>query len=473
MRTGDFDFHLNAKLRYSAFMAAVTTSDQSPAARKAGPLLKPVFSLALVPQNNKITALGRRTWNVLLYLAQGQGLEREIFRAALTDIVKGLDYNSGDMKIIKTHLRSMVSTLVEWQSPTAGEWQTWDVCGMLSHAKLVKERGQIWVEWSYAVNMRHELLDPEIFAKLSLDVISQLGSHPGVALYEICSRYLGVGQTARKPWSWWRPVLLGRPDDERLQRLEYRIFKRDTLRPAIAEINTLADIEIEMLEFKSGRFVSDLQFTVRKKSQRIVASQQRTAAEPVDVSVLASAERLGIDHTKIERLIEEYGEVTVATAIEAVDKRAASAFPEPLRDPLRYLKSVLPGHAAAQVTSDQKAETTKPAESGQVRGLEQLAQWEKKWLVERIEQLASEITALPPDRQAELTENLHDDLIQRNAHPALIQRLVGKGWTHPMVRHEMISFYAAAVHGPEWNKPTDKQLLAFASGSASPFAPTW
>ena len=70
------------------------------------------------------------------------------------------------------------------------------------------------------------------------------------------SRYLGVGQTARKSWAWWRPVLLGRPDDERLQRLEYRIFKRDTLRPALAEINALADIEIEMLEFKSGRFVS-------------------------------------------------------------------------------------------------------------------------------------------------------------------------------------------------------------------------
>jgi plasmid replication initiation protein len=81
-------------------------------------------------------------------------------------------------------------------------------------------------------------------------------------------------------------VLLGRPDDERLQKLEYRIFKRDTLRPAMAEINAVADIEIEMLEFKSGRFVSDLQFTVRKKPQKTLALQQRSAAEPVDVAVL-------------------------------------------------------------------------------------------------------------------------------------------------------------------------------------------
>lgn len=435
----------------------------SPSARAAGPLRKPVFSLALVPQNSKITALGRRTWNVLLHIAQDQGLERETFRAALTDIVKGLDYNSGDMKIIKTHLRSMVSTLVEWQSPTAGEWQTWDVCGMLSHARLSKERGQIFVEWSYAVNMRHELLDPEIFAKLSLDVISQLGSHPSVALYEICSRYLGVGQTARKPWSWWRPVLLGRPDDERLQKLEYRIFKRDTLRPALAEINALADIEVEMLEFKSGRFVADLQFTVRKKPQRVLALQQRSSAEPVDVGVLAKAERLGIDHARIERLIEEFGDAAVTTGIEAVEKRAASAYPEPLRDPLRYLKSVLPGHAAAVVEAHEKTEAAKVAETTPIPSSERLAQWEKRWLAERIEALAAEIAALPAERQAELTRSLQERLVERKAHPAMVQRLAGKGWTHPMVRHEMVSFYAAGAYGAHWDKPTDGQLLAIAA----------
>lgn len=438
------------------------------AARSAVPLLKPVFSLALVPQNNKITALGRRMWNVLLHTAQDQGLERETFRAALTDIVKGLDYNSGDMKIIKTHLRSMVSTLVEWQSPTAGEWQTWDVCGMLSHAKLSKERGQIFVEWSYAVNMRHELLDPEIFAKLSLNIISQLGSHPSVALYEICSRYLGVGQTARKAWAWWRPVLLGRPDDERLQRLEYRIFKRDTLRPAIAEINTLADIEIEMIEFKSGRFVSDLQFTVRKKPQRVLALQQRTAAEPVDVSLLASAERLGIESPRVERLIDEYGEAAVTTALEAVEKRAATAYPEPLRDPLRYLKSVLPGHMAAQIEAHEKAEEEARAPAPVLQTQERVAQWEKRWLAQRIETLAAEVSALPGERQAELTRGLQESLAQRNAHPALIQRLLGKGWAHPMVRHEMVSFYAASVYGPSWNRPTDAQLLLVAAEPSQP-----
>lgn len=448
-------------------------SNASNAARAPVPLRKPVFSLALVPQNSKITALGRRTWNVLLHMAQEQGLERETFRAALTDIVRGLDYNSGDMKIIKAHLRAMVSTLVEWQSPTTGEWQTWDVCGMLSHARLSKERGQIFVEWSYAVNMRHELLDPEVFTKLSLDVISQLGSHPGVALYEICSRYVGVGQTARKPWVWWRPVLLGRPDDERMQRLEYRIFKRDTLKPALAEINALADIEVEMLEYKTGRFVADLQFVVRKKPQRALAMRERTSAGPVDVEILAAGERLGIDHGRIERLIEEFGDAALRTGLEAVQRRAASAFPEPLRDPLRYLKSVLPGHAAqadsqAQVQEAARGdgETENAASSAQSATGERLVQWEKKWLAERIEAISAEIAALPTQEQAQWVNQLRDELTQRNTHPALIQRLMNKGWTHSMVRHEMVSFYAVMNYGPAWNQPTDKQLLEIAAQQA-------
>ncbi|WP_169748270.1 hypothetical protein, partial [Xenophilus azovorans] len=79
------------------------------------------------------------------------------------------------------------------------------------------------------------------------------------------------------------------------------------------------------------------------------------------------------------------------------------------------------------------------------------------------ELLAAELAALPSERQAELVQGLQEDLVRRNAHPAVIQRLVGKGWTHPMVRHEMVSFYAAGAYGPNWNKPTDKELLTIAA----------
>lgn len=46
------------------------------------PLRKPVNTLAIVPtKSSKITVLARKAYNVLLYIAQEQGIEQEVFRA--------------------------------------------------------------------------------------------------------------------------------------------------------------------------------------------------------------------------------------------------------------------------------------------------------------------------------------------------------------------------------------------------------
>ena len=218
-------------------------------------LRKPVNALAIVPQSVRITYLARKAYNVLLYEAQDQGIEQDVYRAPLEQIIRGVEFDSHDTALIKKHLRAMVTTSVEWQSPTAGEGVAWNVCGLLAHARLYKDRGQNWVEWSYAINLKQELLEPSVFARLRLEVLTQLRSHTGVALYEICSRYRDIGRTARNPWRWWHPVLTGQPPDPaKLEKLDYRFFKRDTLRGAIAEVSAITDLEVELIEHRKGRF---------------------------------------------------------------------------------------------------------------------------------------------------------------------------------------------------------------------------
>ena len=46
-------------------------------------LRKAVNTLAIIPKSTRITTLGRKSYNVLLYQAQEQGLERETFRVPL------------------------------------------------------------------------------------------------------------------------------------------------------------------------------------------------------------------------------------------------------------------------------------------------------------------------------------------------------------------------------------------------------
>ena len=53
------------------------------------PLRKPVNTLAIVPtKSSKITVLARKAYNVLLYIAQEQGIDQEVFRAPLQSILR-------------------------------------------------------------------------------------------------------------------------------------------------------------------------------------------------------------------------------------------------------------------------------------------------------------------------------------------------------------------------------------------------
>ena len=415
-------------------------------------LKKAVNTLAIVPKSARITTLGRKSYNVLLFHAQEQGLEKDVFRAPLDAVIKGVHFDSNDHALIKKHLRAMVSTTVEWQSPTTGECSSWNVSGLLAHARLYKDRGQVWVEWSYAVNLKQELLQPTVFARLRLEIVSQLRSHAGVALYEICTRYKEIGRTARQAWRWWQPVLSGNPPSEKTAKLEYRIFKRDTLKPAMAEINALTDIEVELVEHRQGRFVDELQFRIAPKRQASLTA----APQPVDMALVARAQALGVGDELAEQLAQEHGDAALGGALDTLAQRIASAYPEPLRNPGRYLRALLPGRTAAPAPAELPAAPAPEQAKRRER-------WTAEWLRRRRAQLADEIAALAPERQAELAAELLADFERRNMHPTLRKRLASSGWQHPMVAGEMVRFYAAGAHGDAWDRPSAEQLLAIAA----------
>ena len=126
---------------------------------------KPVSTLAMSARSHPITVLGRKTYNVLLCLAQEElrkGKDVEVHRAPLSEVVHLLEYDSNDLELIKKHFRAMLTTTVEWQSPTTGEGDKWIGCSLLAQASIEKVRGQVWISWAFAPALRHELLNPRV-----------------------------------------------------------------------------------------------------------------------------------------------------------------------------------------------------------------------------------------------------------------------------------------------------------------------
>jgi hypothetical protein len=433
---------------------------RSPATRKdliESPLRKPVNTLAIVPtKSSKITVLARKAYNVLLHIAQEQGIEQEVFRAPLQSILRGVDFNSNAREIVKQHLRAMVSTTVEWQSPTAGEGEAWNVAGLLAHAKVYKQGGENWVEWSFAPNIKHELLEPQRFARLRLDIISQLRRHSGVVLYEICARYRDVGLTARQPWPWWRPVLTGSPDSEDSVKQEYRFFKRDVLKLAIAEINAVTDLEVELIEHKAGRFIADIQFKVVKKKQDSLPLRHPPA--PVDMSQVVRASAIGIRSEDAELLVQAHGNEAMAAGLDSLARRIASEFPEPLRDPHRYLRALLESSSAsaakiAEEKGDDLSVKDRLAAATAVEG------WTAEWVGRRRALVMAEFESLSVESQAQWIDRLRAHLVERGVHPSIRKRLDTHGWKHPMVAGEFIRFFK----GADWDKPSSEELLSIAA----------
>ena len=436
-------------------------------------LLKHVNAVAMmpVPGGRRMTMLGRRVFNVLLHRAQEVG-EQEEYQVRLHELIADAGYNSNDTGPIRKILRELMSTTVEWQSPSHGEIETWDACNLLSGAGTTKDKrtGAVTIRWRYDSKVRAQLLSPDRYARLSLEAIAQLSTHAAMALYEICARYVdNPGHlTARQHWRWWRPVLTGVADDN--PKAEYRFFKRDVLHKAIAEINACTNIEvrgpIEHKE-KDNRTIAAIQFEVYAKSDLGLRRAPAPLRDVVvdDLPLIGRALNAGVRQTEAEDLIRLHGPAPMAAALDELERR--------MKMPSEKVGAVLkPGswlrtHMARTARDDRDRRSTAseagiPADTLQ----KHRAAWTDEWLRRRKDRLRNGFEELPATEQQALTEAFRQEL-KATTQIQLLKRLDSSGWRHRMVVAAFLRFYGLRSIGEQWDKPSPDDILAIAAELAT------
>ncbi|MDR5738991.1 MULTISPECIES: replication initiation protein [unclassified Caballeronia] len=428
-------------------------------------LRKAVEAIAIQPKSGKITLLTRKLFNVLLAVAQQADESGDTYRALLSDIVANSAFDSNDTALVKEHLRRMVSVQVEWSTGTSSQkpGRKWGISTLIADAEILEDptTRRVWVEFSFAPKIKKKLLDPVQYARLSLQFQSQLRSSAGLALYEICVRYLTNPShlTMRETWEWWRPILSGTPDTEAGDeaKREYKYFKRDYLRPAIAEVNAVTNIFVELVEHREGRRVAEIQFRVTERKQPMLALDEHPNV--FDSTLVDRMVKIGIPLKEAQTLYADSEENRIRAALQMTEQRMRSTTLPPVRSAAALFKDALKKGYAPPVEALPTAANGTPTRGG-AAGASAADDLKARLLSEFSAYRRKEARALY-DEQGEKERELARQSFEETVLPELGSHMRDdwrkRGLDSKLAETSFFDWLARET----WGEPTDGDLLAF------------
>ena len=424
-------------------------------------LRKPHEMIVMVPRSSRVTLTARRIYTVLLQVSQARmgamgamPLADFMFEAPLAAILRTTGSDGNDRTAAKRYLGEMRSLEVDWESTAPGDGVKWRGFSMLSEVALEMRRGETWVSWSFPPSIMSALKDPTRWARIDLDMLARLGTYAAVALYEICVRYRDNpgGVTSRKPLSWWTDALSNVPGGDRR---EWRKFKNERIKEAVEEINRETDLQIELIEHRQGRLVSEAQFAVRRRGK--VAGETTGAQAPVDASLALRAETLGIREIKLEGLLKEFGDDLVRQKLELLEQRAANSSLRAVDNAFSYLRSLLRNGPPQAPTAPAAAGPSLPIEMFDLQPRPPVVPTmpvRSGWLSDRIQAMKREVEQLPLAERQVWVDRALQELASKRMLTAVISRRASQGDVlHGVLGSVVVDVYATATYGADWNAP--------------------
>jgi len=459
---------------------ATEVTVQLPSGIKGEKVRRDIATLAFTPVNMNLTVTARKVYTLLLYLAQRSTKNQEGgYSAPVMSIVRGTGSHDNRAGLVLEYLQQMTSTNVIFRPVSDNEQYTLladerpatenvandeevRVFALLSEARLTKRGADNWLTWWYPPTIENQVIDPNRWAVIELDVLAMLTTYTAVALYEIVARYRDSPsqKTPKRPAEFWVPVLRGNAlNKER----EWRKFKAEFVAPAILQINEVSELHVELIEEKyGGRKVVDVQFSVTKR-HRIV----RNAGGAVDISVAAMATALGVRESDLDVLVSVHGEERVKRALFQLQLRVSNKSLDPIGKPIAYLRRVLENLVDAGESATVGAADPSPAAAvaatATAAGLDE-GQIRTKLTAEfgnrRINRVALAFAALVELERAAWMDRVAASFGGNLAFARQIRRLKDRDWKSPIVYSQIMRFYAQHGLLEVWNEPTADDFAA-------------
>lgn len=408
--------------------------------------------LVMIPVKGALSSISRKLYNVILKESQSQIFSKGVvaggtFTCPLVDLLEPFAADANDLvKVAKRHFHEMLTTVVLWRPtdqrfadvphedqppPTLGvhgesRKYFFKETSLLEGPGIYMQGKRLYCEWRIPDEVHDRLRDPVLFTQLNIEHLTRLKSYAALALYEICSRYKNnpSGLTCACSPDWWvralttksmdvKPSTKVKTDDAKQPEVkrEWRKVKNASVLKAISEINEITDIEVDLIEKKTGKAVTLVQFSVRrKKTSR--ASKEGTG---LSADLVEQATKANVPMAAVLSIVKVSagGEAVARAAMLKVQQRINNTDLEEINNTGAYARSVareLDGFVASNLPSK----------------LSRQAKEKPEMVVEAtitpLSIAKSEVSALPIQEQHDLANRVLADLRNRGlGTPSTIQ----------------------------------------------------
>ena len=287
--------------------------------------------VGMIHCENRLSLLQRKICNILLFNALDRIEGEEIHELSIRKLCSLIEYRSNDLDLIKKSIKTLISTVMEWNllsdvkflkdDSYSKDSLSWNASSLLAGATI---EGGV-VRYSYSPQIRSVLSSLDIYGRINLFVQSRFNSSYSLALYENCVRFLRVKRTSWLTLELFRSLM----GLSKSQYPQFKELKRNVISVAIKEINLKSDIYVEAEFRKSGRQIAAIRFHILenenykpKFKKKSVNSENTTPINSVSLKdnlVL----NFGLSTKQADQIINNYSENYILEKINLVQNKKA------------------------------------------------------------------------------------------------------------------------------------------------------
>jgi hypothetical protein len=419
-------------------------------------LRKPVQAVHMAITGGLQTKMQRLAWNAMLKHAHDThakfpGQTHETYKISRVELMRVIGYTSPNRKYLIEALRKMMTLSVEWDILKQDGDKKWVKCVLLP---FVEVDGQ-YVHYSYVSQIKPLLFSQDTYARLDLSIQRSFRLDCSAALYEWVNRFRSnpSKRTNKMPWEDWRWVVYGETEDGSVLR-EYKTFKRDKLKPAIAEINGKSDLDIELLEDKDGgRSVRYLQFIVNEKAQFRIENGETGDTDASDILL----QELGLSERDRKNILKKYSSLDIAAHHSYTLRRMRDEKLPKLTKPGAYFKTAITqGYARDEV----KAAPTPEDKTNSIAAIH------SEFIAYRVREAEAMFNEMMESEREDAITDYNDVQAKAKNSGAIIPENV-----NDRKRRHMSPFFAWLAN-KTWGEPEMPELIKWAVDNGSLVLPT-